>query len=267
MGHAEDRVRVLGVPVDPLTSDDLQRYVLQCIRHRRQATILHANVHAINLARRHDWFARALGDADLVFCDGYGVMLGARILGRRLPQRITYAEWMWQLAALCRTHDLSLFLVGARPGVAAEAAARLVERHPGLEVVGTRHGYFDKAPGGHETRATVAAINDARPDVVVVGFGMPVQERWVADVRGRIDAPVVLTGGAVFDYVSGRRRRAPLWMTDHGLEWLGRLLIEPRRLAGRYLIGNPLFLFRVLGERVRMTLGRGRAEVTKKRRP
>src|SRR5690606_9053131 len=115
----------------------------------------------------------------------------------------------------------------------------------------THHGFFDKAPGGPESLAVIGGINATRPDIVIVGFGMPAQERWVHDHRSALDAPVVLTGGAVFDYVSGRLRRAPAWMTGHGLEWLGRLVIEPRRLMRRYVVGNPLFLARVLRERVR----------------
>ena len=92
----------------------------------------------------------------------------------------------------------------------------------------------------------------------MVGFGMPLQERWVHEQRGAIHARVVLTAGAAVDYVSGRLRRPPRWMTDHGLEWLGRLLIEPRRLAGRYLVGNPIFAWRVLVSRLRQSRPRTR---------
>jgi N-acetylglucosaminyldiphosphoundecaprenol N-acetyl-beta-D-mannosaminyltransferase len=242
---------VLGVPVDPVTVDELHGRMHAFIRAGARASILNANVHAINLACRHPWFATILQQADLVFCDGAGVQLGARILGQHLPERITYADWMWQLASWCEAEHLSLFLIGAEPGVADLAASRLRERHSGLRIAGTHHGFFDKAQRSAESVAAIRNINVARPDIVIVGFGMPAQERWVHDHRSMIDAPVVLTGGAAFAYVSGRLRRAPGWMTGHGLEWLGRLLIEPRRLMGRYLVGNPLFLARVLRERLR----------------
>lgn len=252
------RVDVLGVPVDPVTVDALHDRIGAFIRTGARATVLHANVHAINLAVRHAWFARILRQADLVFCDGAGVRLGARILGQHLPARITYADWMWPLAAWCEAQRFSLFLMGAEPGVADLAATRLRARAPGLRIVGTHHGFFDKTSGSPESLAAIRAINAAGPDIVIVGFGMPAQERWVHDHRPMIDAPVVLTGGAVFDYVSGRLRRAPAWMTRHGLEWLGRLVIEPRRLLGRYVVGNPLFLARVLRERLRQATARHR---------
>ncbi|MCC7044187.1 MAG: WecB/TagA/CpsF family glycosyltransferase [Acidobacteria bacterium] len=254
-----ERVDVLGVPVDPVTVDQLHDRLRTFIQMGARATVLHANVHAVNLACTHAWFARILQQADLVFCDGAGVQLGARILGQRLPMRITYADWMWQLAAWCDAQRLALFLIGAERGVADLAATRLRARHPDVRIVGTHHGFFDKTPGSAETMAAIRHINAARPDIVIVGFGMPAQERWVHDHRSMIDAPVVLTGGAAFDYVSGRLRRAPAWMTGHGLEWLGRLAIEPRRLMSRYVAGNPLFLARVLRERLRRRSHRGQS--------
>ena len=91
----------------------------------------------------------------------------------------------------------------------------------------------------------IEGINAAKPDLLIVGLGMPLQERWLADNWSSIDAGVALTAGATFDYISGELRRAPRWMTDNGLEWLGRLLLEPGRLWKRYIIGNPIFFWRV----------------------
>lgn len=250
------RVCLLGVPVDALTVDDLHARLRTFIDERARATVLHANVHAINLACRHDWFARILQSADIVFCDGYGVQLGARMLGGHLPARITYADWMWQLAAWGERQGLSLFLIGGRPGVAHAAATRLRARHPRLGIVGVHDGFFDKSRDSAASLDAIAAINDARPDIVIVAFGMPLQEQWVHEHRARIDVPVVLTGGAAFDYVSGRLRRAPAWMTDNGLEWLGRLVVEPTRLFGRYVVGNPLFLARVVRARLQAASAR-----------
>jgi N-acetylglucosaminyldiphosphoundecaprenol N-acetyl-beta-D-mannosaminyltransferase len=237
------RVDVLGVPVDPLTVPELHEHLLRYVRTGARATVLNANVHAVNLAVTFPWFGDILRRADLVFCDGHGVMLGAWLLGQRLPERITYGDWMWQLAPWCVREGLSLYFLGSRPGVAEAAARQVIARVPGLRIAGTHHGYFDKRPGSDETLAVLRAINAARPDLLIVGFGMPIQEQWVEENRARLEVPVVLTAGAVFDLLSGELRRAPAW--------LGRLLIEPRRLAGRYLLGNPLFLARVLRERLR----------------
>jgi N-acetylglucosaminyldiphosphoundecaprenol N-acetyl-beta-D-mannosaminyltransferase len=243
-------IQILGINVHPMTVEDLHARIEATIREDSHALVLNVNVHCLNLAYREPWLRQFQNRAPLVFCDGAGVRLGARILGHRIPQRITYADWMWQLAKFAERRGFTLFFLGARPGVADKAAARLKERFPDLRVLGTHHGYFDKTPGSFENQAVIEEINTVQPNILIIAFGMPLQERWLMENWEHIEANVALTGGAVFDYVSGELRRPPRWMTDNGLEWLGRLLIEPRRLGRRYVIGNPLFLWRVLKQRL-----------------
>lgn len=158
---------------------------------------------------------------------------------------------------------ISPFFLGARPGVANKAAARLRESYPDLNIAGVQHGYFDHAPGSPENEAVVQEINAANPDVLIVGFGMPLQERWIKDNWERLSAKVVIPLGAMLDYLSGDFlsgdiRRGPPIMRNNGFEWLARLLVDPRRLWRRYIFGNPLFLLRVL--RQRLSERKGRAE-------
>lgn len=246
------QIRILGVRVHALTVDQLHGQIAALVDHGAHALVLNVNVHAINLAFERPWLKDLFNRAEIVFCDGAGIRLGARLLGYRLPQRITYADWIWQLAEFAAGRDLTLFFLGSRPGVAEEAAACLQGRFPALRVVGVHHGYFDKSPGSPDNESVVRAINTLRPNILVVGFGMPLQERWLLENWERVEVNVALTGGAVFDYASGQLHRAPRCLTDSGFEWLGRLLIEPRRLWRRYLIGNPLFLWRVLRQRLGM---------------
>ena len=236
--------------MDPLTVDELHQEIGRLVRGGRRGLVLNANAHCLNLCYEDPKLRDFLNGAEVVFCDGAGVMLAARMLGRRIPQRITYADWIWQLAGLAAAQGFSLYLLGARPGVAREAAMRLRERYPNLEIVGFRHGYFDHSAGSPENEAVVEEIKASAPDILLVGLGMPLQERWLMENIDRLDAGVALTGGAVFDYVSGRLRRGPRLLRENGFEWLARLLAEPRRLWRRYLIGNPLFLLRVLRQRL-----------------
>jgi N-acetylglucosaminyldiphosphoundecaprenol N-acetyl-beta-D-mannosaminyltransferase len=235
---------MLGVGVDPLTVEELHAEIGRLVRSGERGLVLNANAHCLNLCYEDPKLRDFLNGAEVVFCDGAGVMLAARVLGRRLPARITYADWAWQLAAFVESEGFSLYFLGARPGVAQAAARRLKERYPTLEIVGVHHGYFD------HSEAVVEEINAAAPDILLVGLGMPLQEYWLMENWHRLDAGVALTGGAVFDYVSGRLRRGPHLLTSSGFEWLARLLIEPRRLWRRYLVGNPLFLLRVLKQRL-----------------
>jgi N-acetylglucosaminyldiphosphoundecaprenol N-acetyl-beta-D-mannosaminyltransferase len=235
------------VGVDPLTVGELHAEIEHLVRGGERGLVLNVNANCLNLCYEDPKLRDFMNGARVVFCDGAGVMLAARILGRRIPERITYADWIWQLADLAAARGFSLYLLGARPGVAQEAARRLKERYPELEIAGVHHGYFDHGAG---SAAVVEEINAAAPDILLVGLGMPLQERWLMENWQRLDVRVALTGGAVFDYASGRLRRGPRFLRDNGFEWLARLLAEPRRLWRRYLVGNPLFLLRVLRQRL-----------------
>lgn len=243
--------RIDGLPVHPLRLAELLALLDGAVAADERLTVFYANVHAANLARGDAAFRAAYEAADLVFCDGQGLRLGAAILGTPLPERFTPPDWIDALAHACAARGAGMFLLGGRPGVAEAAAARLVRRHPGLPTY-THHGYFLGSPA--DEAAALAAIRAAAPGVLLVGLGMPLQERWVAARRAELDVPVVMTVGALFDYLGEAVPRGPRWLTDNGLEWLCRLYFEPRRLWRRYLLGNPRFLLRVVGRRL---AGRG----------
>lgn len=236
--------------MDPLTVEELHAEISREVRDGGHALVLNVNVHCLNLAHKDPALRDFLNGAEVVFCDGAGVMLAARLLGRHIPERITYADWIWRLVAYAAAEGLTLYFLGARPGVAEKAARKLKDRYPDLEISGVRHGYFDRSTGCPPNEAVIGEINAVAPDILIVGFGMPLQERWLMENWHRIDARVALTGGAVFDYVSGELRRGPRILTDNGFEWLARLLVEPRRLWRRYVVGNPVFLLRVIRQRL-----------------
>lgn len=235
------RVDVLGVGVDPVDKQGLFDAVAGLIA-RGGATVAYANVHVINTAHRDADLRAFLDAADLVYCDGAGVRLGARLLGAHLPPRMTGADWIWDLAAQAEAERWRIFWIGGQPGVAAQAAARLRARHPHLQI-DAEHGFHtDVGPVLERVRAF-------GPHIVLVGMGTPVQERWVARHRDTLaEVPVVWVLGATADFVSGAVSRGPRVLHDNA-EWLARLFVEPGRLWKRYLLGNPAFLARVLRTR------------------
>src|SRR5688572_27663546 len=153
------RCYLLDIPVDDLTVSELNHRILDLVRKQRHALVLNVNVHAMNLAVERPWFADMLRAAEIVFCDGAGVRLAAFLRGRRLPPRITYADWMWSLAEFASAHGLSVFFLGGRPGVAAQAADALQRKYPTLKVVGVRHGYFEKTVDSPESNEVVEEVN------------------------------------------------------------------------------------------------------------
>jgi N-acetylglucosaminyldiphosphoundecaprenol N-acetyl-beta-D-mannosaminyltransferase len=246
-------VEILGVPVAPWSGDALVDAMIATARAQLGpggeplATVHYANVHVLNTAYRNPELRRQLARASTVYCDGSGVRLGAALLARRLPQRITAADWIDGFCARAATAGVRLFIVAGEEGIAERAAEILRSRHPGLLIVGTHHGFLNDA----ESASVVDRVNASGARIVLVGMGTPVQELWVARHRERIAAPVVWTVGGVFDFVVGAQPRAPRWLRDFHLEWLWRLATAPVRLGSRYVVGNPLFVARVVWQRAR----------------
>lgn len=249
-------VNVLGVQIAQVTLKEALQRILEIVECRQRAIISHTNVTGMNIAYEQPWFRKFLNSSEFVYCDGMGVQLGARLLGHHIPERFTLADWMYEYAQLAEEHHLSFYFLGNPPGVADRAAIRLRERFPDLKIVGAHHGYFDKTPGSPENEAVIADINRSRPDILLVGFGMPLQERWLSENRDRLEATLAMPVGAAFEYVAGDLPRGPRWMTQNYLEWLARVLISPARYSKRYLKDNPLFLYRVLKQRFGGRMGR-----------
>ncbi len=245
------RLDLCGVLLSPVTRAEVITAICQAAVNRQRLLTAYANAHTINLAQELPWFRDFLNRADITFCDGFGVLWGARLLGQRLPERFTPPDWFPELAAACAAQGVSLYFLGSQAHALKKAAAALKTQLPSLNIAGMQHGYFDKTPGSAENEGVVQAINAAQAGVLVVGMGQPLQEQWLVENWDKLNASVALPVGAMFDYLAGETRRAPRWLTDHGLEWLGRLLVEPARLGQRYLLGNPRFLWRVLLQRLR----------------
>ena len=239
--------RLFDIDVQTAPPADLLRRILDFAADGRSHHVSYVNAHVLNQANAHPELRSALKGSDLVYCDGYGVRLAARLIGLPVPHRMTGADWIWGAASLCQERGLSLYLLGSDPGSAADAGAALRRWYPRLKICGTHHGYFEL--GSPHSERVLEDIAEKKPDILLVGMGTPLQERWVEHYADRLEVPVVWTVGALFDYLSHRVPRAPHWLADHGLEWVFRLALEPRRMWRRYLLGNPAFLTRVWRER------------------
>ncbi len=241
-------VDVLGVGVHPLTWPELLALVGDFIQDDLPHTVAYANVHVINTAARDADLRGFLADVDVCYCDGNGVVLGAKLLGREIPERMTGADWIWSLAEAAAEAGWRIYWLGGAEGITAAAAEKLREQHPALQIA-TDHGYH--ARSGPDNDAVIDRINDFSPHIVLVGMGTPIQEQWVGQVREELDAPVVWCLGATADFISGTvERPGPEWLVDNH-EWLSRLIADPRRLWQRYLIGNTKFLARIGRARLR----------------
>lgn len=218
-------VQILGVRIDDVNTpemlDALTRFVEQGGAHQ----ISTVNTEFLIAAQRDPAFAAVLRDTALNVPDSAGILWAARWLGWPLRERVTGSDGIYRVAALCAQHGFRLYLLGAAPGIAEQVAHQLGRRCPGLVICGTESGSYEPE---HE-RAIADRIREARADVLLVAYPSVPQEKWIARNLARSGAAVGMGVGAAFDFVAGVQRRAPLWMQRLGLEWLYRLLREPRR--------------------------------------
>jgi N-acetylglucosaminyldiphosphoundecaprenol N-acetyl-beta-D-mannosaminyltransferase len=244
MAHADtdesETLRLLGVKVADL---DMQAAVARLgawIDADERRSLYFVNAHTLNLASKDGGFRALLNRADAVFGDGTGVRWAARARGRRLKANLNGTDLI--PALLEARPGTRVFLLGSaadRIGMAAEAFRG---RFPTAEVVGFHHGYVqDEA----SSRAVAAEINAARPELLLVGMGNPLQERWIDRWRAELDVPLAVGIGGFLEYFTGALDRAPAWMRRAGMEWVHLMLRQPWK-AGRYLAGNPAFIARLL---------------------
>ncbi len=252
---APARVRVLGCPVDAL---DMEATVARCeeiVAERTYAQHMALNVAKLVACRDDELLRSAVENSAIVNADGQGVVLAARLLGTRLPERVAGIDLMDALMARAAERGWRVFILGAKDEVLERASEVLAERHPGLILAGTRNGYFKP----EETAGVCEQIREAKTDVLFVAMGTPAQGATSSPSTARsLGVPLVMGVGGAIDVVAGVTRRAPVLWQRLGLEWLYRMLQEPRRMFRRYAVTNARFaalLGRALAARVARPLG------------
>jgi N-acetylglucosaminyldiphosphoundecaprenol N-acetyl-beta-D-mannosaminyltransferase len=246
----EGSVRILGVRVDDVTAQETLRLIEDWVAEGRPHQIVTVNPEFVVEAQRNGPFRVVLEEADLALPDGSGLMWAARLLGGPLRERVTGADTLPLIAGLSAKRDYCLYLLGAAPGVAEQAAAVLAGEHRGLRIAGCYPGSPDPA---HDDEL-VARVAAARPDLLFVAYGAPRQDLWIHRNMARLGVPVCMGVGGTFDYIAGVAPRAPAWMRRVGLEWLYRLIRQPWRW--RRMLSLPLFVWLVVRERVSRWIGR-----------
>lgn len=244
-GEWQPRLEIFGVPIFTGRMDQAMAQLRQMLAEPELSCRFCAFVNAdcLNQAYVNPTYRQWLARAEVIWADGVGVALVGRHQGTPVQDNVNGTD---MLPLLCQA-GFRLFLLGAQPGVAAKAAERLRQLYPESRIVGTEHGYFS----GREEEV-LEAIQTAGTEILLVGMGVPRQEGWIVEHLPRLRCRVAIGVGGLFDFASGRIARAPRWMRRCRLEWLYRLWQEPRRLFRRYVLGNPLFLYRLyFGQRGR----------------
>ncbi len=248
-GRPEPVTRIGGLPITLLDRDDSARRFIDIALAARGMNALpfystSANGQVIALARKDAAFRKLLVAADQIHADGMPMVFLSRLFSRHaLKERVATTDFVHDVAKKAEAAGVSFYFLGGTPEVNERAVANMQSAYPRLVFAGARHGYF---PAEKEAEI-VAEIAALKPDILWIGFGVPLEQHFIARNRERLRGiGVIKTSGGLFDFLSGKNSRAPEWMQQTGLEWLYRTILEPRRLLVRYLTTNPVALWQIV---------------------
>jgi len=245
-----DLARVLGCPITKQRLEDFVTQAEHFIRSRRPHYIAVVNAAKLVKMRSDKELEQSVLSADLIGADGVPLVWASRLLGNPLPGRVNGTDLMYKLLERANEKGYRIFLFGAKEEVLQKVLQKIRTEYPGVQIAGSHDGYFTDA----EEPSIVRKIRKSQADILFIAFGTPKKEVWVKRYLSAMDVPVVHGVGGSFDVLAGVVPRAPLWMQRNGLEWLFRLLQEPRRMWRRYLVTNTLFLVLFLREWFRYQL-------------
>lgn len=258
------KCRLGGVDFDNVTMQDAVAAIIRMAQKSATPRVVcTANLDHLATIRRDDEFRAIYENADFVVADGMPLVWLSRLSGTRLRQRVAGSDLFWELGRASDATGLRLFFLGGQPGAVNEAADVLRREFSAAQIVGTYCPPMGTLDDPEEDERICNAILSADPDVLLVGLGSPKQEKWIAAHKERLCVPVSIGVGASFDMAAGRVRRAPLWVQRAGLEWVFRLIQEPRRLWRRYFGKDLPYLFLLIAQ----TVGERRASPLRSEKP
>jgi N-acetylglucosaminyldiphosphoundecaprenol N-acetyl-beta-D-mannosaminyltransferase len=252
-----------GLPIAVINRVDCAKLMIDLATARRDQgrpalVFTSANGQVLSMCEASSDIRALFLACDLINADGMPLVFASQWLSdRKLPERVATTDLIYEVAKIAQERGASFYLLGAAAGVIEQAAEHLKRLYPRLEIAGCSHGYFS----AEQEADVVAAINAARPDILWLGLGVPAEQRFALRHREHLrGVGVIKTSGGLFDFLSGKNRRAPEWMQAAGLEWAFRIFLEPRRLLGRYMRTNPHALFLLLTKTRAAKAGNGRPE-------
>lgn len=235
-------INLLGVDFLNIDMAEALDIIDKSVLKKQKSSFFFANPDCINKTFKDEAYLKVLKGADYIFPDGIGIIIACKMIKNPLKENINGTDMFPLLCELAVKKDYSIYLLGAEPGIAEIVKENSEKKYPGIRIIGFRDGYFDR---NLETGQIISRINKLQPDILLVAFGAPAQEKWISRHKAEIQSYAILGVGGLFDFYSGKNKRAPRCMREIGLEWVYRIMQEPGRMWKRYLFGNPLFLYRV----------------------
>ena len=246
-----ETIRILGVKIDKLTQVQVVEKIKVFLNNNETRTIYTPNTEIVMEANKDEKLKNILNDADIVIPDGIGLIYAARIKKKNLPERVTGCDVSFEILDLAEQSGKSVFLLGGKPGVASKACENLKVQYPKMKIAGCQNGYFKGThiglAGHQEELEIVETINRSNADILFVGLGAPKQEKWIDENKSKLSCKLIIGNGGTVDIIAGEVERAPDIYQKLGLEWLYRLIKDPKRIKRQMVI--PLFILKILFSR------------------
>jgi N-acetylglucosaminyldiphosphoundecaprenol N-acetyl-beta-D-mannosaminyltransferase len=235
-----NRIAILNVMIDVVTMKEAVAFVKQFILQKKPHLIVTPNAEIVMMANKDKQLAHIINHADLVVPDGAGVVWAARYQGGSMPERVAGYDLVQNLLLEAVKEKYRIYMLGGAPGIAEKAKKIAEKRYPGVQIIGTRNGFFTEK----DEPEIIKEIISCQPDALLVALGVPRQEKWLYKYKEKLKVPVSIGVGGTFDVMAGVVQRAPLWMQRANLEWLFRLLAEPKRAIR--MLALPRFVIKVM---------------------
>ncbi len=239
------RTKIIGVNIDSLTMQETVKLVEKYIKTKTPLHLMGVNADKINEAKKDSYMQKIVNSCGIINADGASVILASKYLKKELPERVAGIDLMQELVKLCSKKNYSVYLLGAKEEIVQETGKVLKQAYKNLHIVGIHNGYFKES----EWNDISEELKIKNPDIVFVGITSPIKEYLIEFLQNNGNNSVFMGVGGSFDVISGNIPRAPKWMQKMNLEWLFRMLNEPKRLFKRYFVGNRIFIQNVLKEK------------------
>ncbi len=242
-----ERISIMGVPISNLSNEETVDLLTERVTNNKKTIIYTPNTEIVMMCQKNEKLSSIIRQGDLVLPDGIGLVVGSKLKRVPLKERVTGVDTSLALVEVAKKHNKKVFLLGGKPGVAELAMKKLNESHEGI-VVGCHHGYFKGvhlgAPGDGEEAVVIEQINRSGADILFVGLGSPNQEQWIYSNQSLVNTNTIIGNGGTIDVLSGQVRRAPVVFQKIGLEWLYRLVKDPKRIKRQIML--PEFIIKIM---------------------
>lgn len=249
-----ERINFLGSPMDSANMQETVAYIASRVEQKDFLQHVVVNVAKLVHMQKDPELAESVKACDLINIDGMGVVLGARFLGHKIPERVAGVDLFHNLLDMSAKKVFPVFLLGAEDEVVSKTAQKVKQLHPGVQVVGFHHGYFFNDKEGDDEQAVVDKIKASGARLLFVAITSPKKENFINKWKDQLGVDFVMGVGGTFDVVAGKVKRAPVWMQNYGLEWFYRIMQEPRRMWKRYAVTNSLFALMLIKEKLKPLL-------------